>query len=55
MENNLPPQQNQAQESGDEILPEYDFSQGVRGKHWQAYQRAIATGTLKIDSKLPLS
>jgi hypothetical protein len=22
----------------DEMLPEYDFSQGVRGKHFQAYQ-----------------
>ncbi|EAZ91025.1 hypothetical protein [Crocosphaera chwakensis] len=22
----------------DEMLPEYDFSQGVRGKHYQAYR-----------------
>jgi hypothetical protein len=22
----------------DEILPEYDFSQGVRGKHYKAYE-----------------
>jgi hypothetical protein len=25
--------------SADEILPEYDFSGGARGKHAQAYQR----------------
>lgn len=23
---------------GDEMRPEYDFSQGVRGKHYKAYQ-----------------
>ena len=27
------------QAADDEMLPEYDFSGGVRGKHYQAYQR----------------
>jgi hypothetical protein len=27
------------QAADDETLPEYDFSGGVRGKHYQAYQR----------------
>jgi hypothetical protein len=25
-------------DANDDILPEYDFSQGVRGKHYQAYK-----------------
>ena len=27
------------QQADDELLPEYDFSEGIRGKHYQAYQR----------------
>jgi hypothetical protein len=26
-------------QAGDEMLPEYDFRDGVRGKHYQAYRR----------------
>jgi len=44
----------------DEMLPEYDFSEGVRGKHYQAYQRGYQVivhktdGTTEIrDSALP--
>jgi hypothetical protein len=35
MNNELPEQQ----AADDEMLPEYDFSGGVRGKHYQAYRR----------------
>jgi hypothetical protein len=32
--NHIPPNLDE-----DDLLPEYDFSQGVRGKHHQAYQQ----------------
>lgn len=35
--NNPKPELNSTTE--DDLLPEYDFSQGVRGKHYQAYQQ----------------
>ena len=44
----------------DEMLPEYDFSGGVRGKHYQAYRRGYqviihkADGTTEVrDFALP--
>jgi hypothetical protein len=33
----------------DEMLPEYDFSGGVRGKHYRAYQRGYKTIIHKTD------
>jgi hypothetical protein len=33
----------------DEMLPEYDFSEGVRGKHYQAYQRGYQVIIHKTD------
>jgi hypothetical protein len=27
------------EQSNDEMLPEYDFTKGVRGKHYQAYRQ----------------
>ncbi|MCS6840677.1 MAG: hypothetical protein RMJ54_13720 [Roseiflexaceae bacterium] len=33
----------------DDILPEYDFSSGVRGKHYQAYRRGYKIIVHKID------
>lgn len=33
----------------DEMLPEYDFSGGVRGKHYQAYQRGYKIVVHKAD------
>ena len=33
----------------DEMLPEYDFSEGVRGKHYQAYRRGYQVIVHKID------
>lgn len=33
---------------GDEMQAEYDFSQGVRGKHYRDYQRGH---TVKVDRK----
>ena len=48
------------QTDADEMLPEYDFSEGVRGKHYQAYQRGYqviihkADGTTEVrDFALP--
>ena len=48
------------QATDDEMLPEYDFSGGVRGKHYQAYQRGYqaiihkADGTTEVrDFALP--
>ena len=37
------------QAADDEILPEYDFSGGVRGKHYQAYQRGYQAIVHKAD------
>ncbi len=33
----------------DEMLPEYDFSQGVRGKHYQAYRKGHSVTIHKTD------
>ncbi len=33
----------------DEMLPEYDFSEGVRGKHYQAYRRGYQVIVHKMD------
>lgn len=33
----------------DDMRPEYDFSGGVRGKHYQAYQRASNVVVLDPD------
>jgi len=33
----------------DEMLPEYDFSNGVRGKHYQAYRRGHRVIIHKAD------
>ena len=32
-----------------EMLPEYDFREGVRGKHYQAYQRGHAVKVHRAD------
>ncbi len=37
------------QAANDERLPEYDFSGGVRGKHYQAYQRGYQAIIHKAD------
>jgi hypothetical protein len=33
----------------DDMLPEYDFSGGVRGKHYRAYQRGYKINVHKSD------
>ena len=33
----------------DEILPEYDFSEGIRGKHYGSYQRVYQVIIHKLD------
>ena len=45
MNNKLP----ERQTADDEMLPEYDFSDGVRGKHYQAYQRGYQVIIHKTD------
>jgi hypothetical protein len=35
--------------NGDEMLPEYDFSRGTRGKHAQQYQRGHTVTVHKTD------
>ncbi len=37
------------QNDADEMLPEYDFSNGVRGKHYQAYRQGHRVIIHKID------
>jgi len=37
------------QAGDDEMLPEYDFSGGVRGKHYQAYRRGYQVIIHKTD------
>jgi hypothetical protein len=34
---------------GDEMLPEYDFSKGVRGKHHRAYRQGFQVTVHKTD------
>ena len=36
----------------DDIQPEYDFSGGVRGKHYQAYRRGFKVLIHKIDGTI---
>lgn len=35
-----------------ELLPEYDFTKGVRGKHSQAYQRGHAVKIHRADGSI---
>ena len=35
--------------SSDELLPEYDFSSGTRGKHYRQYQRGHKVKIQKTD------
>lgn len=37
------------QDANDEMRPEYDFSQGVRGKHYQAYRDGTNVVFLEPD------
>ncbi len=37
------------QETDDEMLPEYDFRGGVRGKHYEAYRRGHSVTIHKTD------
>jgi hypothetical protein len=37
------------QQDDDEMLPEYDFSGGVRGKHSRAFQRGYKVTIYKAD------
>lgn len=44
---------NQGSTQNDEgMLPEYDFSSGVRGKHAEAYQRGYKTTIHRADGSL---
>ena len=36
-------------EENDDMLPEYDFSQGVRGKHYEAYKAGTNVVLLEPD------
>ncbi len=36
-----------------ELRSEYDFSAGVRGKYWAAYQQAIAAGKVGPEEEAP--
>jgi hypothetical protein len=36
----------------DEMLPEYDFRGGVRGKHYEAYRRGHAVTVCKTDGTI---
>jgi len=37
------------QQANDEMRPEYDFREGVRGKHYQAYRRGHTVTIHKTD------
>jgi len=39
----------EAKAADGEMLPEYDFSDGVRGKHYQAYRRGYQVIIHKAD------
>ena len=43
-------QLSEGQAADDEMLPEYDFSGGVRGKHYQAYRRGYQVIIHKMDN-----
>lgn len=41
--------QKSSPDNGDEILEEYDFSEGVRGKHHGAYKEGTNVAFLELD------
>lgn len=45
MSNEMPKQQDEVED----LLPEYDFSGGVRGKHYRAYQQGYKVVVHKVD------
>lgn len=42
----------QKPEDDDEMLPEYDFRSGVRGKHYEAYRRGHTVTIHKTDGTI---
>ncbi|MEB3309915.1 MAG: hypothetical protein VKJ02_06745 [Snowella sp.] len=46
-----PEAKTQIDQENDEMLPEYDFSRGVRGKYYEAYQQSqnISQNTIVLD------
>ncbi|MEB3293360.1 MAG: hypothetical protein VKJ24_09375 [Synechococcales bacterium] len=40
---------NHDRDSDDDLMPEYDFSQGVQGKHYKAYRQGHSVTIHKID------
>jgi hypothetical protein len=41
------------QEPKAEMLPEYDFSNGVRGKYWADYHKTISQSSPKLEDESP--
>ena len=39
-------------DSSDDLMPEYDFSQGVQGKHYKAYRQGHSVTIHKIDGTI---
>ena len=46
------PKKTKSPEGTSEMLPEYDFTKGVRGKHSQAYQRGHAVKIHRADGTI---
>ena len=46
------PKKTKSLEGTSEMLPEYDFTKGVRGKHSQAYQRGHAVKIHRADGTI---
>ena len=42
-------ERHQAAEDDDDMLPEYDFSQGVRGKHFREYRQGYTVTITRPD------
>jgi hypothetical protein len=45
---------NASQLDEEDLLPEYDFSKGVRGKHRQAYRQGHSVTITHIDRSLEI-
>ena len=47
-------EKNQRNDNSDEMLPEYDFSNGVRGKHFQTYREGHTVKIHKSDGTVDI-
>jgi hypothetical protein len=53
LKSDCPNNQGFAQDFEDDLLPEYDFGGGVRGKHFAAYQKMLQQRQHQLGNQSP--